>query len=52
MAAFGSIMAAVVRALWMERKRIPATGTISSLQQVCSSHSSNSKLLGKRKQSG
>ena len=38
MAALGDIddiMAAVVRALGMDRKRITATWTISSLQQIC-----------------
>ena len=51
MAALGSTMAAVVRALEMERERNPATRTVSSLQQLCSKYSSDSKLLGKRKQS-
>ena len=41
----------VVGALEMERERIPATRTASSLQQLCSRYSSDSKLLGKRKQS-
>ena len=52
MAALGSTMAVVVRAL-TERGRIPATRTASSLQQLCSRYScsSDSKLLGKRKQS-
>ena len=52
MGALGSTMAAVVGALEMERERIPATRTVSSLQQLCSRYSSDSKLLGKRKQSG
>ena len=52
MAALGSTMAAVVGALEMERERIPATRTVSSLQQLCSRYSSDCKLLGKRKQSG
>ena len=52
MAALGSIMAAVVKALEMERERITATRTISSLQQLCSRYSSDFKLLGKHKQSG
>ena len=51
MPALGSTMAAVVGALEMERERITATRTISSLQQLCRRYSS-SKLLGKRKQSG
>ena len=51
MAALGSTMAVVVRALEMELERIPATRTVSSLQQLCSRYSSDSKLLGKRKQS-
>ena len=51
MAALGSTMAVVVRALEMERERIPATRTVSSLQQLCSRYSSDSKLLGKRTQS-
>ena len=51
MAALGSTMAVVVRALEMERERIPATRTVSSLQQLCSRYCSDSKLLGKRKQS-
>ena len=50
MAALRSTMAVVVGALEMERERIPATRTVSSLQQLCSRYSSNSKLLGKRKQ--
>eukprot|EP00891_Asterochloris_glomerata_P001047 jgi/Astpho2/1047/Aster-07435 len=50
--ALGSTMAAVVGALEMERERIPATSTVSSLQQLCSRYSSDFKLLGKRKQSG
>ena len=52
MAALGSTMAAVIGALEMERERITATRTNSSLQQLCSRYSSNSELLGKRKQSG
>ncbi len=52
MDALGSTMAAVVGALEMERERIPATSTVSSLQQLCSRYSSDFKLLGKRKQSG
>ena len=52
MAALGSTMAAVVGALEKERERIPVTRTVSSLQQLCSRYSSDSKLLGKRKQSG
>ena len=52
MDALGSTMAAVVRALEMERERISATRTVSSLQQLCSRYSSDSRLLGKRKQSG
>ena len=52
MAALGSTMAAVVGALEMERQRLPATRTVSSLQQLCSRYSNDSKLLGKRKQSG
>eukprot|EP00891_Asterochloris_glomerata_P007249 jgi/Astpho2/7249/Aster-01557 len=52
MAALGSTMAAVVGALDMERERIPATRTVRSLQQLCSRYSNDSKLLGKRKQSG
>eukprot|EP00891_Asterochloris_glomerata_P009159 jgi/Astpho2/9159/Aster-07803 len=51
MAALGSTMAAVVGAVEMERERISATRTVSSLQQLCSRYSSDSKLLGKRKQS-
>eukprot|EP00891_Asterochloris_glomerata_P005296 jgi/Astpho2/5296/Aster-05855 len=51
MVAMGSTMAAVVGALEMERERISATRTVSSLQQLCSRYSSDSKLLGKRKQS-
>ena len=51
MAALGSTMAAVVGALEMERERIPLTRTVSSLQQLCSKYGSDSKLLGKRKQS-
>ena len=51
MVALGSTMAAVVGALEMERDRISATRTLSSLQQLCSRYSSDSKLLGKRKQS-
>ena len=51
MAALGSTMAVVVRALEMERERIPTTRTVSSLQQLCSRYCSHSKLLGKRKQS-
>ena len=47
MAALGSTMAAVVGALEMERERISATRTVSSLQQLCSRYSSDSKLLGK-----
>ena len=52
MAVLGSTMAVVVRALEMERERIPDTRTVSSLQQLCSRYSSDSRLLGKRKQSG
>ena len=52
MAALGSAMAAVVGALDMKCERIPATRTVSSLQQLCSRYSSGCKLLGKRKQSG
>ena len=52
MAALGSTMAAVVGALEMEREHNPPTRTIGSLQQLCSRYSSDSKLLGKRKQSG
>eukprot|EP00891_Asterochloris_glomerata_P009612 jgi/Astpho2/9612/Aster-03884 len=52
MAALGSTMAAVVGALEMERRRLPATRTVSSLQQLCSRYSNDSKLRGKRKQSG
>ena len=52
MDALGSTMAAVVGASEMERECIPATRTVSSLQQLCSRYSSTSKLLGKRKQSG
>ena len=52
MAALCSTMAAVVGALQMERQHIPATRTISSLQQLCSRYSSDANLLGKRKQSG
>ena len=51
MAALGSTMAVVVRALEMERERIPATRTVSSLQQLCRRYCSDSKLLGKRNQS-
>ena len=51
MAALGSTMAAFVGALKMERERIPPTRTVSSLQQLCSKYGSDSKLLGKRKQS-
>ena len=51
MAALGSTMAAVVGASEMERERIPATSIVSSLQQLCSRYNSDSKLLGKRKQS-
>ena len=51
MAALGSTMDVVVGALEMERERSPATRTASSLQQLCSRYSSDSKLLGKRKQS-
>ena len=51
MAALGSTMAVVVGALEVERERIPVTSTVSSLQQLCSRHSSDFKLLGKRKQS-
>ena len=51
MAALGSTMAAVVGALEMERERIPPTRTVSSLQQLCSKYGSDSKVLGKRKQS-
>ena len=51
MFALGSTMAAVVGALEMERERNSATRTVSSLQQLCSRYSSDSKLLGKRKQS-
>ena len=50
MAALGSTMAVVVGALEMELERIPATRTVSSLQQLSSRYSSNYKLLGKRKQ--
>ena len=52
MDALGSTMAAVVGALEMKREHIPATRTVSSLQQLCSKYSSDSKLLGKRKQRG
>ena len=52
MADLGSTMATVVGALEMERERTPPTRTVSSLQQLCSKYSSESKLLGKRKQSG
>ena len=52
MAALGITMAAVVGALELERERIPATRTVSSLQQLCSRYNSDYKLLGKRKQSG
>ena len=52
MAALGSTMAAVFGALEMERERIPPNRTASSLQQLCSRYSSDSALLGKRKQSG
>ena len=52
MAALRSTMAAVVVALGMERERISATRTVSSLQQLCRGYSSDYKLLGKRKQSG
>ena len=52
MVALGSTMAAVFGALEMECERIPPTRTASSLQQLCSRYSSDSKLLGKRKQSG
>ena len=52
MDSLGSTMAAVVGALEMERERIPATSTVSSLQQLCSKYSSDFKLLGKRRQSG
>ena len=48
--ALGSNMAAVVGGLEMERERISATRTVSSPQQLCSRYSSDSKLLGKRKQ--
>ena len=45
MAALGSTMAAVVGALKlnleMERQRLPATRTVSSLQQLCSRYSSD-----------
>eukprot|EP00891_Asterochloris_glomerata_P003258 jgi/Astpho2/3258/Aster-08025 len=51
MAALGSTMAAIVGALELECERIPPTRTVSSLQQLCSRYSSDSKLLGKRKQS-
>ena len=51
MATLGSTMAAVVGALAWERERISATA-VSSLQQLCSRYSSDSKLLGKRKESG
>ena len=51
MAALGSTMAAVVGALEMERERTPRIRSVSSLQQLCSKYSSDSKL-GKRKQSG
>ena len=51
MAALGSTIDVVVGALEMDRERIPATRTASSLQQLCSTYSSDSKLLGKRKQS-
>ena len=52
MTALGSTMAVVVGALKMERERISATRTVSSLQQLCSRCSSDSKLLGQRNQSG
>ena len=52
MAALGSTMAAVIGALEVERECIPPTRTVSSLQQLCSRYSSDSKLLGKHKQSG
>ena len=51
MSSLGSTMAAVVGALEMERQRIPATKTVSALQQLCSRYSRDSKLLGKRKES-
>ena len=51
-AALGSTMAAVDGALEMERERIPPTRTVTSLPQPCSRYSSDSELLGKRKQSG
>ena len=40
MDSLGSTMAAVVGALEMERERISATRTVSSLQQLCSRYSS------------
>ena len=48
MTALGSTMVDVVRALKMECERVPATRTVSSLQQLCSRSSSDFKLLGKR----
>eukprot|EP00891_Asterochloris_glomerata_P000057 jgi/Astpho2/57/Aster-04535 len=51
-AALGSTMAAVDGALEMERERSPPTRTVTSLPQPCSRYSSDSELLGKRKQSG
>ena len=51
MDALGSTIAAVVRALEMECEQISATRTVSSLQQLCSRYSSDSKLLAKHKQS-
>ena len=45
MAALGSTMAVVVRALEMGRERIPATRTVSSLQQLCSRYCSDSSCL-------
>ena len=46
MAALGSTMAAVVGALDMESERSSAIETVSSLQQLCSKYSTDSKLLG------
>ena len=51
MASLGSTMAAVLGALEMERQGIPATKTVSSLQQLCSRYSRDSKLLRKRRES-
>ena len=51
MDSLGSTMAADLGALEMERQGIPATKSISSLQQLCSRYSRDSKLLGMRKKS-